>query len=56
MRCLACNTELNVFECRAKDPQTDDYLDLCSTCATESYKAMDDGLGFKWDVGVDEED
>lgn len=32
MRCKACDTLLNDFECKRKDRLSGEYVDMCNTC------------------------
>jgi len=34
MRCRACDVELTDIESTRKDPQTEEFLDLCGGCLT----------------------
>ena len=56
MRCKCCDTILNEWECKAKEP-TDrtKYLDLCSVCRYHSnpYKLDDEEIIKKDDLTVD---
>jgi len=37
-RCKACDTILNEHELNRKDPETDQYVDLCNECFYASYE------------------
>ena len=57
MRCKACNTELTDHEATLKDKETREHIDLCGVCLGESNRALyDDHDGFKWDIGLSEND
>ena len=49
-RCKACDTILNEHELKRKDPETDQYLDLCNECLDESNRAI-----YKFDGVLDSE-
>lgn len=38
-RCKACDTIMTEHEMKKKDPETGEYLDLCSVCHNESLHA-----------------
>jgi len=38
-RCKACDTIMTEHEMKKKDPETGEYLDLCSVCDDESLHA-----------------
>lgn len=40
MRCRACNVELNDIESTRKDPNTGEFVDLCSGCLSEVRRAQ----------------
>jgi hypothetical protein len=45
-RCKACDVILNEHELKRKDPMTDEYLDLCHECLSESNQALYESDGF----------
>ena len=49
-RCKACDTILNEHELKRKDPETDEYTDLCYECLDESNRAI-----YEFDGVLDDE-
>ena len=47
MRCKACNVDLSDEESVKKDPETQEYVDMCNKCYYDSLRMLSDDAEFK---------